>query len=109
MRAFAEATTDYQRLLRTVAERIANLTGEGCVLVLVSEDEQSLSAGAIYFEDPTLSAYAERMFMGRIVRVRSPGLAERVIQTRQCVIVPNADAEALRALLSPESAEIALQ
>src|SRR6187431_2870987 len=42
MRAFAEATIDYQRLLRTVAERMARLLGHGCVIALSSEDEQQL-------------------------------------------------------------------
>ncbi|HWZ90475.1 MAG TPA: GAF domain-containing protein, partial [Polyangiaceae bacterium] len=109
MRAFAEATTDYERLLGTVAERLATLLGDGCVLVLCSEDEHTLRAGAVHFADPTLNANAQRILMAGPVPVASSALATRLIQNRQCVLVPNVDAEALRRLLSAENAEIALE
>jgi two-component system cell cycle sensor histidine kinase/response regulator CckA len=109
MRAFAEATTDYDRLLATVAERMAKLVGDGCVLVLVSEDEQTLHAGAVYFADSALNASAERILARGGVPVASSGLATRLIQTRRGVIIPNVDAEALRGVLSPENAQVALQ
>lgn len=40
MRAFAEATVDFRRLVRIVAERAAFLIGDGAALLLLSEDQQ---------------------------------------------------------------------
>jgi two-component system cell cycle sensor histidine kinase/response regulator CckA len=109
MRAFAEATTDYQRLLCTVAERLANLVGDGCILVLVSEDELTLIPAAVYFEDKSLMAKAELILAVGNIPVRSSDLGARLIRTRTGLIIPDVDAEVLRSVLSPESAEIALQ
>jgi two-component system, cell cycle sensor histidine kinase and response regulator CckA len=104
MRAFAEATTDYARLQRTVAERLANLVGDGCVLVLVSEDGLTLSAGAVYFEDSALMANAERLVGMASVPVKSSALATRLIETRQALLLPDVDPAVLGAMLSAENA-----
>jgi PAS domain S-box-containing protein len=52
-RAFAEATPDYEQLLRVVAERIALAIGDACTLWLLSEDRQWLRAVACHHPDPT--------------------------------------------------------
>src|SRR4051812_48507374 len=74
MRAFAEATIDYQRLLRTVAERMAGLVGHGCVLALSSEDEQLLQPAAVFFEDPNLNRYAASVLENRAIPIRASKL-----------------------------------
>ncbi len=102
MRAFAEATIDYQRLLRTVAERMAELLGSGCVLALVTEDEASLVSGAVHFDDPARMKAAEVLLGAGPIPVAGESLGARVIQTRKGVLIPNVDEDALRASLSQE-------
>ena len=102
MRAFAEATIDYQRLLRTVAERMAALLGGGCVLALVTEDERSLVSGAVHFDDPARMKAAEVLLGAGPIPVAGSSLGARIIQTRKGVLIANVDEEALRASLSQE-------
>jgi len=104
MRAFAEATIDYQRLLRTVAERMAGLIGHGCVIALLSEDEQLLDPAAVYFEDPMLMQAAQGVLANGPIPIRSSKLGKRLIEQRQCVLIPYCDQEALDSELSPENA-----
>src|SRR6188768_463 len=106
MRAFAEATIDYQRLLRTVAERMARLVGHGCVLVLVSEDGQQLCPVAVYFEDPNLMRGAQRVLANGPVPMAASKLSKRLIEERKCVLIPYCDQDALRAELSPGNAAV---
>jgi len=104
MRAFAEATIDYQRLLCTVAERMARLVGHGCVIVLVSKDGQQLCPVAVYFEDPNLmrgvlylSGYTEEA-------IAQHGLLDSSIVLLQKPVTPDVLLERVRELLeSPPS------
>src|ERR1700691_3483307 len=47
LRAFAEATTDYERLLDVVARTVAEVVADGCIVRLLS-DEVWLSPVAFY-------------------------------------------------------------
>ena len=102
MRAFAEATIDYQRLLRTVAERMAALLDSGCVLALVTEDLNSLVSGAVHFDDPVRMKAAVALLGIGPIPVTGSSLGARVIQTRTGILIPNVDEEVLRAALSEE-------
>jgi two-component system cell cycle sensor histidine kinase/response regulator CckA len=102
MRAFAEATIDYRRLLRTVAERTAALLNAGCVLALVTEDQTSLVPGAVHFDDPARMKAAESLLGVGPISVGGSSLGARVIQTRQTVRIPDVDLQALRADLTDE-------
>jgi PAS domain S-box-containing protein len=105
MRAFAEATIDYQRLLRTVAERMAALVGHGCLVALLSEDEQWLSPAAVFFEDALLMQGAQRVLNNGPIPIRASRLGQRLIEQHQGVLIPYCDQEALRSELSPKNAE----
>jgi len=108
MRAFAEATADYQRLLAIVAERLANLVGDGAVLVLFSDDEQSVRVGAAYFADPALAATAAELRASPAMPIERSALSTRLLRTRQALVIANANPETLRALISPQHAETVL-
>ena len=105
MRAFAEATIDYQRLLHTVAERMAQLVGHGCVIALLSEDQQRLIPAAVFFEDPILMQGAQRVLGNGAIPIGISKLGKRLIEQRQCVLIPYCDQETLSAELSPRNAE----
>ena len=109
MRAFAEATTDYARLLDTVAERIADLVGDGCVVALVTDDEQGLLARAVHFANPDARPVAERLLRVAPISVDGTTLGPRILQNRQGVLIPHVDLDALSAQLSPEYAAVVRQ
>jgi two-component system cell cycle sensor histidine kinase/response regulator CckA len=104
MRAFAEATIDYQRLLNTVAERMAHLVGDGCVVALLSEDEKSLIPGAVFFDEASLMAAAQRVLANGPIPVVNSRLAQHMIVQRKALLIPHIDVDALAAELSPENA-----
>ena len=105
MRAFAEATIDYQRLLSTVAERMARLVGQGCVVALLSEDGQRLNPAAVFFEDPRLMRGAQRVLQNGPIAIRVSKLARRLIEERQGVLIAHCDQDVLSSELSAENAE----
>src|SRR5204863_5030339 len=88
MRAFAEATIDYQRLLATVVEHMARLVGHGCMVALVSEDQQWLTPTATFFEDPALMQRAQGVLSNGPVPIGDSKLGKRLIEQRKCVLIP---------------------
>jgi len=96
MRAFAEATVDFQRLLRTVVERVASLIGDGCALLLLSEDHQHLTVAAIHFRDPAETAAAQRRFGGVTLRLEQSVLAMEVVRSRRPSLRAHIDLPALQ-------------
>jgi two-component system cell cycle sensor histidine kinase/response regulator CckA len=104
MRAFAEATIDYQRLLNTVAARMARLVGHGCIVALLSEDQQRIIPAAVFFEDPRVMQAAQGVLSNGPIPIGTSSLSRRLIEQRKCVLIPYCDREALSAELSPENA-----
>jgi PAS domain S-box-containing protein len=48
LRSFADATTDYARLLQTIVERIGGLMGHACSIRLLSADREQLETAAMF-------------------------------------------------------------
>jgi len=104
MRAFALATTDYKRLLDIVAEQVSDLIGDGCVVMLLSDDETLLLPGSLHFRDPQISTIARELLPTGPVRVDGPTLGAHVARTGESVLLRRADAATLARELSPEYA-----
>ena len=104
MRAFAEATIDYQRLLSTVAERMARLLGNGCIVALLSDDEQCLIPGAVFFDDAPLMARARAVLENGPIPLSASKLGQHLVVQRKALIIPHVDVAALSEQLSPENA-----
>jgi PAS domain S-box-containing protein len=93
MRAFAEAATDYQRLLDTVAERVTRFMGEGCTIFLATEDGQWLRPAAIYNSDEGAMSLMQSTFSDLPVRLDGESFAAGVMRTGDVAIVPAIDPE----------------
>ena len=106
MRAFAEATIDYQRLLDTVVLHLANLVGDGCILALLSADERTLHPGAVYFADARAMASAQRILANGPVAVTSSTLGQRLLESRAGLLIPEVDMQAVLENLSPENGPV---
>src|ERR1700748_1880081 len=97
LRDFAEATTDYERLLDVVASRLAHVVKDGCVVRLLSKDGW-LEAAAIHLpvedrvKDPVRAAHLREHVAGR--RALSEHEAgRRVIETGEPLLIPKLDYE----------------
>ncbi len=106
LRAFAEATTDYERLLNVVARTVAEAVADGCIVRLLSDDGW-LSPVAFHLplESRVLDVDAAarvRAAIARPQRVADYAWGERMIETGEAFLAPRLDKTAL----TPEIAEV---
>jgi PAS domain S-box-containing protein len=101
MRAFAEATADYDRLVAVVAQEMSRLIGDGCFVAVLSEDQTELHPVAVSFRDAAADAKGRAFLTAGPIRVEGPTLGARVVRTRAPARLPRVDLEALAADVSP--------
>ena len=95
LRDFAEATTDYERLLDVVASGLARVVKDGCVVLLLSKDGE-LDAGAVHLpvadrvKDPVLGASLREHVAGRR-RLSEHEAGRRVLETGEPLLIPTLD------------------
>ena len=100
LRAFAEATTDYERLLDVVA-RAMSIVADGCIVRLLS-DEGSLSSVAFHLpleahvRDADAAARV-RAFMAAPQRVADYAWGEHLIETGEAFLAPRMNMTGLTA------------
>src|SRR3954465_680974 len=104
-RAFAEATSDYDRLFQVVAQKLAEVVKDGCVLRLL-EDDGWLAPVAIHLPlDQRLPSDAERARIREHAaprrHIREQAAARQVMDTGEPLLVPKLDLAQLRASASP--------
>ena len=83
-RSFAEATPDHEAILRTVAETVAEETGDACTVRLLSDDGLWLRPVAAHHPDPTLKAAIWEIVRGTVDRADS-GLWRPVVEEGRVV------------------------
>jgi PAS domain S-box-containing protein len=101
MRAFAEATTDPDRLPGVVAERLATLIGDGCLVSLLSDDGIELRPAAIHFREAGVEEAARRIVAAGSIRADGNTMGARVVRTREVVLLPRVDLEQLAGDVAP--------
>jgi PAS domain S-box-containing protein len=79
-RAFAEATTDSQRLLDLVARRVAEVVKDYCVVLLLSDDGTILIPASMFDPDPEALRRMRDVLTEPILLEKHP-LARRVIES----------------------------
>jgi len=109
MRAFAEATTDYQLLLDVVARRLAEVVKDGCVLRLL-DDEGWLTPVAIHLplegriHDADVLEHL-RSHVARPQLAAAQESARRVLESGEGLVIPKLDMALLRATSDREIAD----
>ena len=95
LRSFADATTDYPRLLETIATRTATLLGHYCSIRLLSDDGRELATGAMFDPleregYPSLAPLAAKPFS-----VEASSILEQALATGETVLVGEATGKAV--------------
>ena len=109
LRDFAEATTDYERLVDVVASRLADVVKDGCVVRLLSKDG-GLDAAAIHMpvehrvKDPAMVARLREHMAGRR-QLSEHEAGRRVIETGEPLLIPKLDYDQMRASAAPHVVE----
>jgi hypothetical protein len=99
--ALAEISFEAQPPFDTIAERIATLLGDSCVVTLLSEDQRTLEVVAIGHADPAGIAFM-RAILPAAPYPSDVGLAGRVVQTGQALMISEISPEQARAQIKPE-------
>jgi PAS domain S-box-containing protein len=110
LRAFAEATTDYERLLSVVARTVSDVISDGCIVRLLSEGGW-LTPVAVhlpleaYVADANAATEA-RSFMTAPRNVAEYAWGQRLIETGEAFILPVLDMAHFRTVVTPEVAKV---
>jgi GAF domain-containing protein len=105
MRAFAEAATDYSRLLHTVAERVTQFMGKGCAVFLVTPDGKWLKPAAIYNRDPAALELMRATLAEIALSIDGESFAAGVMRTGEVALVPEVDRQQTARHYAPQLAQ----
>lgn len=95
MGSFAEATTDPQRLLDTVARRVAEAVKDYCIVQLLSDDGKALTPAAAFDPDPEALRQLNAALTEPFVLEAHP-VSRRVLETGEPFFAPRLHLEDLR-------------
>jgi GAF domain-containing protein len=109
LREFAEATTDYARLVDVVALTLADVVRDGCVVRLLDPDgwlqPVALHLPVDHIADTDLRERV-RAHIASPHHLREHATGRSVIETGDAQLIPSIDMEALRASATPEIAAV---
>src|SRR5580704_1641508 len=94
-RAFAEATTDPQGVIETVARRVAEVVKDYCVVLLLSDDGKTLIPAAVFDPDPYALQQIRDVFAEPFLLEAHP-VTRSVIETGKPFVAARVDLEKLR-------------
>jgi PAS domain S-box-containing protein len=101
--AFAEATSDYKRLLAIIARSAGEVIGDICTVVLLENGD--LHTRAKFTTDPELDAYLDEMARNPI-RAGEPSAAWKVLESAQASFQPKLDLRALEGRMVQRNYEL---
>jgi PAS domain S-box-containing protein len=103
-KAFADATTDYERLLDEVARILSEVLGDSCAVFLLDEGGASMRAVALHAVHPDALDAIRRAFAAPLVLAEQPALRQ-ILATGVALLVPRLDPKAARCDTTPEQVE----
>jgi hypothetical protein len=87
-RRFAEATTDYERLLESVARSLAETIKDSCTVFLTDEDGTTLTPGSIHAVVPRALELIRQSFANRKLELARHPELEHVLKSGQSILTP---------------------
>ncbi|MEO9236279.1 MAG: PAS domain S-box protein [Polyangiaceae bacterium] len=95
-RAFADATTDYQRLVAGVAQRLVDVIGDTCNVYILSDDRLRLDAVAMCGPDEANTRMMREMLARAPLLLAEQAGLRHIIESGDAIMIPKFDAEQLR-------------
>jgi len=108
LRAFAEATTDYERLLDVVARTMASVVADGCIVRLLSEGGW-LTPVALHLPIESTDADAvarARAFMAAPRNVSEYAWGQNLIDTGEPFVLSHVEMNHFRTIVTPDVAAV---
>jgi PAS domain S-box-containing protein len=99
-RAFAEATTDYERLLDGVGQRLADVLGATCTVLILSEDAKRLDPMTIGGPNPHAIERIRQLLARDPLVLSEHRELKHVIESGEALLVAELDPRQLRAQAS---------
>lgn len=98
--AFSAVGLDLQPVLATITRSLADLIGDACSIMLVSDDGQRLDVAATYHPDPIFRERVQAILAAVPYKVGT-GALSNVVRTGQPLLIPTLDRDQMRAVVSP--------
>jgi signal transduction histidine kinase len=105
--AFAEATIEYEQLLDVISQKLAEVVGDLCSVLLASDDNRTLSVVATYDIDPDVLALARTTFTAEPLAIMP--LQQKVLDTGEPLLVAHMTRERLQSVTTATRAPFADQ
>jgi integral membrane sensor domain MASE1 len=102
--ALVRVTQDAEAILRETAHYCAELVGDACFILLLSEQDGNLDVVAFHHEDPEYRAFAERLVLGR--HLGGSPFCHSVMESASLVILPSVEPHAAAELIDPAFGEL---
>jgi len=87
--ALAEATQDLATVLELVARLAVELVGDGCVVLLASDDDLALVPAAVHHRDPDGTSLIRELFASTTILIADEDFFGQVFRTGQPLLVPS--------------------
>lgn len=94
VRAFADAATDTDRLVDTIAHKMALIVGDSCAVLLRAADGQSLVPAAVRGRSPEIEVGAKSFLSQSAFRLEDHVLVKQVMESGVALLVPKLEAMA---------------
>ncbi|HTV23392.1 MAG TPA: ATP-binding protein, partial [Polyangiaceae bacterium] len=104
-KAFAEATTDYERLLDTVARILSERVRDACAVFLSNDDGGPLRTVSIHATDPAALGRLQELFEKAPPDPNRNPRLRAVLETGAALFVPQLDAQSAQAPRQAEARE----
>jgi two-component system cell cycle sensor histidine kinase/response regulator CckA len=104
-KAFADATTDYERLLDEVARILSEVLGDSCAVFLLDEGGASMRPVALHAVHPAALEAIRRTFAETPLLLHEQPALRQILATGVALLVPRLDPKAARSDTTPAQVE----
>jgi two-component system, cell cycle sensor histidine kinase and response regulator CckA len=87
-RRFAEVTTDYARLLESVAQSLAESLHDSCSVLLLTPDGESMITSSVHATDPEALELLRSGFANRLLSLDKQPALRQLLNTGQGIVIP---------------------
>jgi two-component system, cell cycle sensor histidine kinase and response regulator CckA len=95
-RVFAEATTDYKRLLDSVARLLSEIVKDSCAVFLLAENGESVRAASLHANEPGALEQLRSTYLGVPLELATQPALRHILATGRALLVPRLDPVAPR-------------